>query len=165
MKRKGVLEFSVFIHSEKIYNHDIEMTAFLCNENSHTGIHYFGQLLVDSEVWSSNDCMGFQIWGELICTEIKISKSHFRYPTEQEAPIVCLVQELQDMFALQAGRIPQAMQDTVEKIKWCLIPNYSWGMTLILTAVCMCPSCLSSHLSQQISQYCKISFEHSLKLN
>lgn len=42
MKRKGVLEFSVYLYSEKKYNHDIEMTAFLCKENSHTGKHYFG---------------------------------------------------------------------------------------------------------------------------
>lgn len=39
---KGVLEFSGFLDSQKKYNHDIELTAFLCNENIHTGIQYFG---------------------------------------------------------------------------------------------------------------------------
>lgn len=42
MKRKGVIEFLGFLHSQKKYNHDIELTAFQCDENSHIGTHYFG---------------------------------------------------------------------------------------------------------------------------
>lgn len=175
MKRKGVIEFLGFLHSQKKYNHDIELTAFQCDENSHIGTHYFGQLPVDSEVWNSSDSMGFRIWGEPIQTEIKTQKwsptdiidtlqkqgilqcAYSGTLLQCATPIVGLVQELQDMCALQAGRIPQAVQDTVEKIKWCLVHKYSWGMTLISASclhVCTCSSCLSSHQSQQIFQYC-----------